>query len=294
MSASALTIHLLNALSFSMLLFCIAVGLTVIFGVLKIINFAHGALYMLGAYLTFQVVGVWGLPFWLSLLIAPAIVAALGALLERVFLRRIYTRDITVQLLLTFAFVLVLDDVVRLIWGSGIHATPRPPLLGGTVDVLGRSYPVYALFVIAVGPVLALGLWFLIERTSFGQRIRAAAADRDMAAALGINVPLLFTGVFALGSFLAGFGGALAAPMRSVAPSMGENIIILAFIVAVIGGLGSFPGALLGSVIVGLLIEFGPLFIPRAEMALAYVAMALVLLVRPTGLFGKEMLHSRG
>jgi branched-chain amino acid transport system permease protein len=294
MTLTSFTVHLLNALSFSMLLFCIAVGLSVIFGVLKIINFAHGALYMMGAYLAFQITGVWGLPFWPSLLIVPTAVALLGALMERLFLRHIYSRDITVQLLMTFAFVLILDDVVRLIWGPGIHTAPRPELLSGTVEVVGRSYPVYALFVIAVGPLLALGLWWLIERTSFGRRIRAAASDREMASALGVNVPLVFTGVFALGSFLAGVGGTLAAPLRSVAPSMGENIIILAFIVAVIGGLGSFPGALLGSLIVGLLLEFGPLFIPRSEMALAYVAMALVLLVRPTGLFGKEMLHTRG
>jgi len=293
MSISSATIHLLNALSFSMLLFCIAVGLTVIFGVLKIINFAHGALYMVGAYVMFDLVARQSVPFWLALLLVPAVLGVFGLIIEWTLLRRIYERDITVQLLLTFALSLVLDDLVRLIWGSGVHATPQPTLLNGTIEVGSNSYPAYALFIILVGPLLATALWYVIERTSFGKRIRSAAADREMTASLGVNVPVLFTGVFALGAVLAGLGGALAAPIRSVAPSMGENIIILAFIVAVIGGLGSFPGALIGSIIVGVLMEFGPLVIPRSEMAFPYIAMILVLLIRPSGLFGKEMLDTR-
>lgn len=285
MSAASIVIHLLNAASFAMLLFLISVGLNLIFGVLGIINFAHGALYMVGAYVAFQFAGAWGLPFWLSLVVAPATVAVVGAVVEAVFLRRIYVRDVVVQLLLTFAFVLILDDVVRLIWGSGIKATPRPELLGGSVSLLGRSYPSYGLFIIVVGPLLAAVLWYLIERTSFGRTVRAASTDRLMASALGVDVPKTFTAVFALGAFLAGLGGALAAPLRSVAPSMGENIIILTFIVVVIGGLGSFPGAFVGAVLLGLLQEFVPLAVPRSEMAVAYVLMAVVLLFKPRGLF---------
>ena len=289
MSAASAAIHVLNALSFAMLLFLISVGLSVVFGVLGVINFAHGALYMVGAYVAFQVAGAWDLPFALALVAAPLAVAFIGALLEVAFLRRIYARDVAVQLLMTFAFVLILDDVVRLVWGSGIQTTPRPGWLAGSVSVLGRDYPTYGLFVIVVGPVVAVALWYLIERTPFGRRVRAAASDRDMAAALGVNVPALFTGVFALGAFLAGLGGTLAAPLRSVAPSMGESIIILAFIVVVIGGLGSFPGAVWGALLIGFIGEFGPLWIPRSEEALAFVLMAVVLLVRPTGLFGNRL-----
>lgn len=288
MNLASFTVHLLNALSFSMLLFLISVGLSLIFGVMGVLNFAHGALYMVGAYVAFQVAGAWGMSFWLSLVVAPLVVAAVGTVLEIAFLRRIYVRDVAIQLLLTFAFVLILDDLVRLVWGSGIKATPRPTALDGSVSVFGRGFPEYGLFVIVVGPLVAFALWYLIERTTFGQRIRAAASDRTMASALGVNVPLLFSGVFALGSLLAGFGGTLAAPLRSVAPSMGDNIIILAFIVVVIGGLGSFPGSLVGALLVGLIGEFAPLWVPRVEMAVAYALMAIVLLVRPRGLFGVE------
>lgn len=285
MTASSVLIHLLNAASFAMLLFLISVGLNLIFGVLGIINFAHGALYMVGAYVAFQFAGAWGLPFFVSLVAAPLVVAGVGSAIEALFLRRIYARDVVVQLLLTFAFVLILDDVVRLIWGSGIKATPRPELLSGAVSVLGRSYPLYGIFIIVVGPLVAAALWYLIERTSFGGTVRAASTDRMMASALGVDVPKTFTVVFGLGALLAGLGGTLAAPLRSVAPSMGENIIILTFIVVVIGGLGSFPGALVGAVLLGLLQEFVPLAVPRSEMAVAYALMAVVLLLRPRGLF---------
>lgn len=285
MSASSFVIHLLNAVSFAMLLFLTSVGLNLIFGVLGVINFAHGALYMVGAYAAFQVAGIWDVPFWIALIVAPLAVAAVGTVIEAVFLRRIYARDVAVQLLLTFAFVLILDDVVRLIWGTGIKATPRPELLSDAVSIFGRGYPSYGLFIIVLGPLVAAALWYLIEKTTFGQRVRAASTDRLMASALGVNVPMLYSGVFALGSLLAGLGGTLAAPLRSATPSMGENIIILTFIVVVVGGLGSFPGALTGAVMLGILNEFAPLLIPRSEMAVAYALMAVVLLIRPRGLF---------
>lgn len=285
MSTPSFVIHLLNAISFAMLLFLISVGLNLIFGVLGVINFAHGALYMVGAYTAFQVAGAWDVPFGVALVVAPLTVAVIGTVIEVLFLRRIYARDIAVQLLMTFAFMLILDDVVRLIWGSGIKVTPRPELLSGAVSIFGREYPIYGLFIIVLGPLVAAALWYFIEKTSFGQRVRAASTDRQMASALGVNVPMLFSGVFALGSLLAGLGGTLAAPLRSATPSMGENIIILSFIVVVVGGLGSFPGALTGALMLGLLNEFAPLLIPRSEMAVAYALMAIVLLIRPRGLF---------
>lgn len=292
MSASSAIVHLLNAASFAMLLFLTSVGLSLIFGVLGVINFAHGALYMVGAYLAFQVAGAWNLPFLVSLLVAPLVVAAIGSIIEVVFLRRIYARDVAVQLLLMFAFVLILDDVVRLIWGTGIKATPRPDLLDASVSILGRAYPTYGLFIIVLGPLVAATLWYLIARTQFGSTVRAASTDRLMASALGVDVPKVFTAVFALGAFLAGLGGTLAAPLRSVAPSMGENIIILTFIVVVIGGLGSFPGALVGALLLGLLQEFVPIVVPRSEMAVAYALMAAVLLARPRGLFPAPKLRA--
>ena len=170
MSTSSFVIHLLNAISFAMLLFLISVGLNLIFGVLGVINFAHGALYMVGAYTAFQVAGAWDVPFGVALVVAPLTVAVIGTVIEVLFLRRIYARDIAVQLLMTFAFMLILDDVVRLIWGSGIKVTPRPELLSGAVSIFGREYPIYGLFIIVLGPLVAAALWYFIEKTSFGRK----------------------------------------------------------------------------------------------------------------------------
>lgn len=276
----------LNGLAQGMLLFLIAVGLSLIFGVMGVLNFAHGALYMLGAYLSFQLVQQWGLGFWPALVIAPLAVGALGAVIEVLFLRRMYGRATVFQLLLTFAFILILDDAVRIVWGSGPRTVPPPALLGGAVPLLSRFYPAYNLFIVALGPVLALVIWLLLNRTSLGRAIRAAAQDREMAAALGLNVPRIFTGVFAFGAALAALGGVLAAPLRSLAPAMGDNIIIESFIVAVIGGLGSFPGALVGALLLGEIGAFGILYAQRAQVAFPFILMAVVLLLRPRGLFG--------
>lgn len=283
----SLVVNLLNGLSWGMLLFLISAGLTIIFGVLGILNFAHGSLFMLGAYLSMTVMGL--MPsFWVGLIVGPLAVALLGVIIERWLLRPVYDRDITFQLLLTFAILLVLDDAVRIIWGPAYHVVEAPAILAGSFPLFSHAYPIYRLFLVAVGPVVGLLLWGFFRFTRWGRIIRAAAADREMAEGVGIRVPLLFTGVFAFGTWLAALGGALAAPQQSLAPAMGERIIIESFIVVVAGGLGSFPGAFVGALTLGLLESFGTVFAGRAQMALPYLLLAAVLLIRPRGLFGRE------
>ncbi len=276
----------LNGFSQGTVFFLIALGLTLIFGVLGVLNFAHGALYMLGAYVAFQITDAWLPNFWLALLLAPLAVAALGGVIEVIFLRRLYGRDIVYQLLLTVAFVLILNDAVRILWGSGPHAVAPPDPFGDPVKVFGRFYPSYRLFLIALAPLVGLAVWVALDRTRAGRIVRAAAMDREMAGALGIDVPLVFTAVFVLGAWLAGVGGVLAAPLLTIAPAMGDDIIINSFIVAVIGGLGSFPGAFVGALLLGLFNNYGIVLAPGFQLAFASLIMAAVLLVRPRGLFG--------
>ncbi|WP_404414393.1 branched-chain amino acid ABC transporter permease [Vreelandella aquamarina] len=278
---------LLNSLDIGLLLFIIAVGLNIVFGVLNIINFAHGALYMLGAYLAFTLINLVGMPFWAALLLAPLGVAALAVVIDRVLLQFIYSRDISDSLLLTFAVLLIINESVRLLWGSGIHVVKPPEMLAGSVELLGSSVATYSLFVIVTGLILLAGLWYLFNRTRVGRIMRAAALDRDMAEALCINTRLVVTGVFAFGAWLAAMGGVMAAPMRALDPGMGDKIIIESFIVVVIGGLGSFPGALIGALILGLIHGFGGRYLPEVNLLLPFVGMALVLLFMPNGITGK-------
>jgi branched-chain amino acid transport system permease protein len=285
---SGFALALLNSLDIGLLLFVIAVGLNIVFGVLNVINFAHGALYMLGAYLAYTCMGLLGISFWLALLVAPLVVAVLAVLIDRVMLRFIYQREISDSLLLTFALLLILNESVRQIWGAGIHVIDPPALLQGTVSLPGGiTYPLYSMFVVVVGLLFLGGLWLLFNRTRVGKIMRAAALDREMAQVLCINTKLVITGVFAFGAWLAAVGGVVAAPMRAIDPGMGDKIIIESFIVVVIGGLGSFPGALLGAIILGLLHGFGGRYLPDINLVLPFVGMAIVLLLRPHGLMGK-------
>jgi len=279
--------NFLNGISLGMLLFLISIGLTIIFGVLGVLNFAHGSLYMLGAYFCFQIVSL-SHNFWGALILAPVVVALVGGVIESMLLRPVYGRDVSFQLLLTFGVLLVLDDAVRLIWGSGYHIVDPPPFLNGVVHLGGFTYPVYSLFILFLGPFIGLGLWAFFRFTLWGKKIRASSMDREMAAGIGINVNHLFTGVFMFGTWLAGVGGALAAPLRAIGPSMGEKIIIESFIVVVIGGLGSFPGAFLGAMILGLINAYGAQYLPKATMALPYILLAIILLTKPRGLLSKE------
>ena len=281
-------INLLNGLSWGLLLFLISVGLTTVFGVMGVLNFAHGSFFMLGAYMCMQIMHI--IPsFWIGLIVGPLLVALLGIIIERFLLRKVYGREVAFQLLLTFAILLVLDDGVRLIWGPAYHVVEAPALLAGVFPLFDKSYPVYRLFLVIAGPTIGLDLWSFFRFSKWGKIIRSASSDGEMAQGIGIRVPLLFTLVFALGTWLAAVGGALAAPHQSLAPSMGERIIIESFIVVVSGGMGSFPGAFIGALVLGLFESFGTVFLGRVQMAIPYILLAVVLLIRPYGLFGKEV-----
>ncbi len=277
----------LAGLSSGMFIWLVASGLTLIFGVLGVLNFAHGSFYMLGAYFSYTVLRYLFPDFWLGLLLGPLFVCAVGFVVERFFLRYVYRLALPYQLLLTFAFVLIFDNLVKILWGPGSLTPPDIGILAGSIPILGRKFPVYNLFIIAVGPLVAVALWLLLEKTWAGRIIRAASSDRDMASALGVRVPALYTAVFVFGIWLGALGGGLAVPyVGLMTPGMGETIIIEAFIVAVIGGLGSLKGAFLAALALGVLSSFGTRYFPAFDMFLIFILMATVLLVRPQGLFG--------
>ncbi|HVC56300.1 MAG TPA: branched-chain amino acid ABC transporter permease [Stellaceae bacterium] len=279
-------------LTTAMFLFLIAAGLSLIFGVLRVLNFAHGSFYMLGAYLAWQVVQ-WLHPvhaaFWPAVLAAALGIALLGAVVERVLLRHLYGREELYQLLLTYALVLILGDAAKYLWGTQQLSVSGPPVLAGAVEIFGATLPVYNLFIMALGPLIALSVWLMLTRTSLGRMVRAAALDREMLDALGANVGWLYTGMFALSTFLAGLAGALVTPIQGIVPGMDVEIIVQAFIVVVIGGLGSFWGTFWGSVIYGQVLSFGILIFPGFSLFSVFALMAVILIVRPWGLFGRPL-----
>lgn len=273
-----------------MVLFLVASGLTLIFGTLHVANFAHGSFYMIAAYLSLTLtnwVGGGTAGFVVSLLLAPLGVALLGAGVERFMLRRIATRAHQYQLILTYALTLILADFVKLVWGQENHTVPRPTGLDGALDVLGTPFPTYYVLLILVGAVIAIALHFLLAHTRFGKVLRAAVADGQMVGALGIDVPRLYTGVFALGVWLAGLGGVLAAPVGSISLGIDSSIIIECFAVVIIGGVGSVGGALLGALIIGVTKSVGILFAPKLAIAFIFIALCAVLVFKPQGLLGR-------
>lgn len=274
----------LSGLASAVSLFLVASGLSIIFGVTRVVNFAHGSLYMLGAYLAWTLTASLG--FWLALPIAALTVGGLGALLEMGVLRRIYQAPEIFQLLATFGVVLVVEDAVVLLWGPEDLLGPRAPGLEGAVSILGQSFPLYDLVLIAMGPLVLGGLWLLFNRTRWGVLVRAATQDRDMVAALGVDQRWLFTSVFVLGAVLAGLGGAVNLPREPAHHTMDLAVIVDVFVVVVIGGLGSIPGAFLAAVLIGELNAFGIVAFPRISLVLAFLVMAVVLVLRPWGLFG--------
>jgi branched-subunit amino acid ABC-type transport system permease component len=282
----------LSGLTAAMFLFLIASGLSLIFGVLRVLNFAHGTFYMLGAYCAWQLVqwlGTAGWSFWLAVFGAASAVAILGGLVERLLLRHLYAKDELYQLLFTYALVLVLSDVAKILWGTQQKGVARPAALEGATTLFGATIPYYNLFIIALGFGIAAIFWFVLQRTRAGRFIRAAALDRETLGALGVNVGLLYTGVFVLGSFLGGLGGALVTPVRTIVPGMDTEIIVEAFVVVVIGGLGSFWGTFLGALIYGQVLAFGILFFPRFSIFAVFALMAAVLIIRPWGLLGRPL-----
>jgi len=270
-----------------MYLWLLAAGLTLVFGVLGVLNFAHGSLFMLGAYATFSFYGKLGLNFWLSIVLSLMSVGIIGAVLERFFLRRIYDIDLPYQLILTFGFILVFDDLVKIVWGGVARIPPMPAFFEGNLSIFGRPFPIYNLFIIFAGVAVASLLWFIMEKTWWGRMVRASASDREMAGAIGVNIPFLFTAVFVFSAMLAALGGALGTPIRVVAPGIGTAMIIQAFVITVIGGLGNLKGAFIGALIVGILTALGVLLFPVFELFIIFVVMAIVLMIKPEGLFGK-------
>jgi branched-chain amino acid transport system permease protein len=294
--------QLLNGLQLGIMLFMMAAGLTLIFGVMGLINLAHGSLYMVGAFACASVASLTG-SFWLGLVASLAAAAAAGAIIEVVVIRRLYDRDHLDQVLATFALILIFSEATRWIFGSFPLYLNIPPLLEGAVALPGGAqYPLYRIAIIAAGALVALGLYLLIAKTRLGMRIRAGESDREMIAALGVDIRTLYTVVFALGSALAGFAGAMVGALQSVQVGMGEPVLILAFVVIVIGGIGSIKGALAGAILVGVVDTMGRLLLPQiaglllppsqagaiggalASM-LIYLLMALILAFKPRGLF---------
>ncbi|TVR80197.1 MAG: branched-chain amino acid ABC transporter permease [Rhodospirillales bacterium] len=287
MDLAGFLVQLLNGVQAGFLLFLVASGLTLVFGIIGVINLAHGAFYMIGAYLAFWLTGLTG-SLLAAVVVGVAVLVVLGIAVERLAIGFLYNRDHLQQVLLTFGLILVLDDLQRLIWGSDFHSVPVPAVLSGAVALTQQQdYPVYRLFVSAVCIAVALGLFVLIQRTRVGMAIRAAASNREMAEALGIDVGRLFTLVFALGVALAGFAGMVAAPISAVYPGMGDRILILAFVIVVIGGIGSVKGAFAGAMLVGIADTFGRVLVPEVASMVMYGVMAVVLLWRPQGLFGR-------
>lgn len=303
MTAALVIEQLLNGIQLGVMLFLMAAGLTLIFGVMGLINLAHGSLYMVGAFACAAVAAATG-SFWLGMIASLAAAAAAGALIELTVIRKLYDRDHLDQVLATFALILIFSEGTRWVFGSFPLYLDIPPLLQGAVSLPGgMQYPLYRIAVIAAGALVAFGLYMLISRTRLGMRIRAGESDREMIGALGVDIRTLYTVVFALGSALAGFAGAMVGALQSVQVGMGEPVLILAFVVIVIGGIGSIRGALFGAVLVGVVDTMGRFaapkiaaaFLPPAQAGLVggavasmliYILMALILAFRPRGLFG--------
>lgn len=278
-----------GALIIGMLLFLVAAGLTLIFGVLKVVNFAHGSFYMLGAYFALTIFQVTG-SYTLTIFGAGVATAIVGLLFERLLISRVYGENVLMQLLVCYGFVLIFDDVVKIVWGAEFksmgmpQAFQVPPLF-----IAGGVVPPFYLFVVGSAFLIGLALWLMIDKTRLGKTIRAAAQNASMVSALGVNTGFLYGLVFALGGLLAGLAGALAAPVRSLTPGMGFSILIESFIVTVIGGMGSIVGAFVAALAIGLIRSFGSLGFPLFTDGLMYLFMVIVLVARPTGLFGKEI-----
>ena len=287
-SSACLVTQTTSGFIIGMLLFLVAVGLTLIFGVLKVVNFSHGAFYMFGAYFAMTAYQVTG-SFALAMLCGAAGTAILGLVFERVFMSRVYGGDVLMQLLVCYAFVLIFDDVVKLIWGPEFKSMGMPTAFQvPPLFIAGGVVPPYYLLLIGVALAVAAILGVGLARTKIGKVIRAAAHNPGMVSALGINTGLIYGGVFALGGMLAGLAGALAAPVRSLSPGMGFSILIESFIVTVIGGMGSIAGALVSALLIGMVRGFGTIAFPKFTDGLIYIVMIAVLLVRPQGLFGRR------
>ena len=278
-------IQLLNSVQYGLLLFMLAAGLTLIFGIMGVVNLAHGSFYMLGAYLAYALTSLTG-SLALAIVGGAALSLLFGLALERLLFRHFYQRDHLDQVLLTFGLISIFEELRSMLWGDDVHSVPVPELLSASIVLTeNQSYPVYRLFMSGVCLLLALGLYLLISKTRLGMKIRAGAFNRDMAESLGINIKRIHAIVFALGVGLAAIAGIVAAPVASVYPNMGSQVLIMCFVVVVIGGIGSVRGALISALLVGLVDTFGKVLLPSISGMLVYMLMAAVLLWKPEGLF---------
>ena len=267
----------------------LSLGLAVIFGLLNIINFAHGALYMMGAFVSWMLLTYLGIPFWFALVISPIIVGALGMVIERTMLRPLHELDHLYSLLLTFGLTLVITGVFQNFYGVSGKPYPIPAALSGVMDLGFMFLPIYRGFIIVMAVIVCFATWFLIEKTRLGSYLRAATENPEMVSAFGINVPLLVTLTYGFGVALSAFAGVLAAPVYSVNPVMGNDLIIVVFAVIVIGGMGSIMGAIIGGFSLGLVEGLAKVFYPEASTTIIFIIMALVLLFKPSGIFGREV-----
>ena len=279
--------QVLNALALAGLLFLVSAGLSLVFGILRVVNFAHGVFYMLGAYFGFTTVALTGW-FWPALVIVPPLLGAVGALLEASTLRFIYRRLPIYQLLLTFGLALILEESIRVLYGPTAKGVEPPPLLQGALALGGIVYPRYRLFLVVLGLAVGATVWLLLQKTRAGLVIRAVAQNSEMAGCLGADVARVRTLVFGAACALAGLGGVAAAPMTTAYLGMGIGVIVDAFVVVVIGGLGSIAGSMVGSLIVGAAQTWGAFYLPETAMVIMYAVMGLILIFRPWGLFGEE------
>jgi branched-subunit amino acid ABC-type transport system permease component len=279
----------ISGLNSAAILFIMGAGLSLVFGVLHVLNMAHGSFYLFGAFAAVFITKsfAWGgTIFWLSLIFAPLFVGLLGGVVEVTLLRRVYGRHLLYQMLITFALIYVFSDIMKIIWGGAAYAVRKPQILIPSVLIMSRPVPIYSLFTIASAAVVALLLWAFLFKTKYGALIRAIEQDREMSEILGINTKRLSTIVFMMGTFLAGFGGAVAAGSQAIGLGLDVEVTIPAFVVALIGGMGNLAGAVVGALIIGMADAFGILILPELSLAFMYLILAIVLIIRPWGLFG--------
>ncbi|MDY0206100.1 MAG: branched-chain amino acid ABC transporter permease [Pseudomonas sp.] len=287
MSTELFFVQLINGVQYGLLLFLIASGLSLVFGVMGILNLAHGSMYMVGAYLVWYFVGVTG-SFAVSAMISAVIALGLGILIERLLIQRLYNRNHLDQVLLTIGMIFVFNALQSIIWGNDPYGVAVPQALSGSVPFTDNSsYPVYRIFAALICVTIAAALYFVVNKTRLGMLIRAGQSNREMVEALGVNIKTLYTIVFAIGVMLAAISGIIAAPMSSIVPGMGESVLITCFVVVVIGGMGSIKGAFVGALLVGIVSTFATVLMPTMSNMVIYILMILVLLVKPQGLFAK-------
>lgn len=283
-----IAVFFLHGLAYAGLLFLVSAGLTLVFGMMNVLNFAHAAMYMLGAYFSYSIMLRMSGQIWLSLIVCPILLFIIGALIERFLLRKVHANGHVAELLLTFGLAYIITELVKWYWGNYPLAVNVSGFLNGTVEMMGITYPIYRIFIFLCAIFVGLVMAFILYKTRLGIILRAAVNDSETVNTLGVNVPLVFMGVFAFGAALSGFAGVIAGPLLSTFPGMAHDILLDAFVVIVVGGFGSLGGAVVASLLIGELQSFGVLLFPKLSIALMYMLMAAVLIIKPSGLFGEE------